>query len=411
MNDNAMLLVVETVEHKENASELAALEASFVAFATSESTTEYTTESAACQAIATPTLEEIELAIANAARQRIQAAHCELQDTRGRIEREQAARDLALKAVQERVSQSETALDGLAGERSAMEHRARAFLGSDELQTMLGKIHLAFNTRQLELEDALALAKTDEAEALDEVQAASLTDALELQLAEQDVERLESAAPDVAESVNLAASADEKLALAAQAIRDGLLRDAGVLLEQARTANADPQKLNEVEQTLKQAQQEQLVRDLIARVNANADQPGAVRRIRGLMEDTATAGVSDRVQSVANRALKIARDAANARFAQARPIADHLSSEGFVPVVGDGRIEAWKAVIRNAPSDSKRASTNQQGTIWTLDHILVLRGDKGWVTESPRVPITSKELPARVRNSRWFRAALSTAAS
>ena len=93
MNDNAMLLTVETGEaEKENAPELAALEASFVACATIQSTTEYTTESVECQAIATPTLEEIELAIAGAARTRIQAAHRELQDTRGRLERERGRR-------------------------------------------------------------------------------------------------------------------------------------------------------------------------------------------------------------------------------------------------------------------------------------------------------------------------------
>src|SRR5512140_635218 len=100
-------------------------------------------------------LEEIELAIANAARQRIQAARCDLQDTRARIERERTARDLALKTSQERVSQTQAALDGLDAERTALELRARAFLGGDELQAMLGKIHLAFNARQLELEDAL----------------------------------------------------------------------------------------------------------------------------------------------------------------------------------------------------------------------------------------------------------------
>ncbi len=399
MNDNAMALVVEVAEEKKNASEFAALEASSVAFATSESTTEYTTESAGCQAFTTPSLEEIEVVIANAARQRIQAAHRELQDTRARIERESAARELVLKAAQERVSKSQAALDGLSGERASMEERARAFLGGDELQSMLGKMHLAFNARQLELEDALAVAKSDEAEARSEIQAADVTDALELQLAEQEVEWLETAAPDVAQAVRLAASADEKLALAAGAVRVGFLRDAAILLEQARAGKADSERLAEVERALAQAKENEAARDLIARLNTNADQPGVIKRIRRLIEEAEAAGLSEKVRFAANRAMKSARVAANARFAQARPIADHLVSEGFVPVVGDGRIEAWKEMSRNG-----------HGTAWTLDHLLVLKKERGWVTERPTIPVTSKELPPRVRHSRWFRSVNANAA-
>ena len=408
MNDNAMLLTVEMGKaEKENAPELAALR-TLVAFATSEPTTEYSTEQSTCQIVAIPTLDEIELAIAGAARIRIQTAHRDLQDTRGRIERERAAREVALKAIQERVGQTQAALDGLAGERKATEQRARAFLGGDELQAMLGKIHLAFNARQLELKDALAVAKTDEVEAQTEVQAANVSDALELQLAEQELERLESAAPDVAQVVRLEETAGEKLALAAQAVQDGLLRDAAVLLEQARAGNADPEKIAGVEQALAQAQQDELARDLIARLNANADQPGAVRRIRSMMDGAEFASVVDKVQPFAKRALQVARDAANARYAQARPIADHLASEGFVPVVGDGRIEAWKQVSRNGTmiADERRATT-QNSTVWMLDHVLVLRGNAEWVTEKPSNPVTSKELPPRVRHSRWFRAVAS----
>ncbi len=400
MKDNAMALVAEVAEEKKNASEFAALEASSVAFATIDPKTDYTTESAGCQAFATPTLEEIEVVIANAARQRIQAAHRELQDTRARVEREAAARELVLKAARERVDKIQAALDGLAGERESMEERARAFLGGDELQSMLGKMHLAFNARQLELEDALALAKSDETEARSEIQAASVTDALELQLAEQEVERLETAAPDVAEAVRLAGSAEEKLALAAGAVRDGFLRDAAILLEQARVGNADPERLAEVERALAEAKQNEAARDLIARISANSDQPGAIKRIRRLIEEAEATGLSEKVRFAANRAMKTARLAANARFAQARPIADHLVSEGFVPVVGDGRIEAWKEMSRNG-----------HGTAWTLDHLLVLRKERGWITERPAIPVTSKEMPPRVRHSRWFLPANTNAGS
>ncbi len=265
---------------------------------------------------------------------------------------------------------------------------------------MLGKIHLAFNARQLELEDEQAVAKCDEAEARSEIQAANVTDALELQLAEQEVERLETAAPDVAQAVRAAAPADEKLALAAGAVRDGFLRDATTLLEQARAGNADSERLGEVERALAGAKQDEAARGLIARMSANTDQPGAIKRIRRLIEEAEAAGLSEKVRFAANRAMKTARLAANGRFAQARPIADHLVSEGYVPVVGDGRIEAWKEMSRNG-----------HGTAWTLDHLLVLKKERGWVTERPTIPVTSKELPPRVRHSRWFRSVNSDAAS
>ena len=72
----------EGTSEMKNAPELAALEASFVAFATAQSSTEYTTDGRICQVAAIPTLDEIEAMIADAAHQRIQAACRELQDTR-----------------------------------------------------------------------------------------------------------------------------------------------------------------------------------------------------------------------------------------------------------------------------------------------------------------------------------------
>lgn len=114
-----------------------------------------------------------------------------------------------------------------------------------------------------------------------------------------------------------------------------------------------------------------------------------------LIEEAKSAGVADKVAARANRALKTARAAAHARFAQARPIADHLAGEGFVPVVGDGRIEVWQQV-----------SNNGHGAAWTLERVMMLR-ENIWKSETPRVPITRKELPPRVRHSRWYRASAS----
>ncbi len=174
-----------------------------------------------------------------------------------------------------------------------------------------------------------------------------------------------------------------------------MVHDAEVLLEQAKAGQADPAQVAEVEEALAEAHKAKLTRDLIARVSANPDQLGTVRRIHQLMEEARKAGVAQQVAPFANQALDAARDAANARFAQARPIADHLAGEGFIPVVGDGRIEVWKEVSRNG-----------NGIGWSLERILTLRGQEGWVTEMPRNPITRKELPPRVRHSRWFRAAV-----
>jgi len=382
-------VVASGEEEKKNAPELAALEAS-VAFATIQSKAEYSTELPACQIATAPTLEEIEHEIAAAARQRIEAAMHDLNETRARIERERNARDTALRAAQERVGKTRAELDGLAGERAELERRAETFLTGDALKATTEKIHLAFNVRQLELEDALAVAEADAQEMQTQIQAALISDALELQLAEQYLAQLETAAPEVATNVRLAATAHENLTTALQAMKDGLLHDAEILLAKAKAGNADAARVAEAEKILAEARQAKTARDFVARINANVDQPGAVRRIRRLIEEAERAGMANLVTPHANRVLETARHAANARYAQARPIANHLASEGFVPVVGDGRIEAWKEISRNS-----------HGTAWTLDRVMVLRGES-WKTETPRVPVTRRELPKRVQNSRWF---------
>ncbi|MEW5720089.1 MAG: hypothetical protein AB1817_15795 [Chloroflexota bacterium] len=395
------IVVANGEEKKKNAPELATLEAS-VAFATVQSTTEYSTELPARQIATAPSLEEIESEIAAAAQQRIEAALHDLNETRARIERERNARDAALQAAQERANKTRTELAGLAGERAEIERRAETFLAGDALKATIEKIHLAFNVRQLELEDALALAEADAQEMQTQMQAALISDALELQLAEEYLAQLETAAPEVATNVRLAATAEENLAAALQAVKNGLLHDAEVLLAKAKAGNADPARVAEAEKILAEAQQAKTVHDFVARFNAIGDHPGAVRRIRRLIEEAETTGVANVVTPHANRALETARHAANARYAQARPIADHLASEGFVPVVGDGRIEAWKEISRNGASTRFDArSAAQHGTAWTLDRVMVLRGES-WKTETPRVPVTRRELPKRVQNSRWF---------
>jgi hypothetical protein len=365
------------------------------------SSIEYSTEPPACQIATAPTLEEIGREIAAAARLRIDAALRDLNETHARIERERTARDVALKAMQERASKTRTELDGLAGERTAMERRAQTFLIGDALKDTQTRIHLAFNVRQLELEDALALAEADAQEMQTQIQAALISDALELQLAEQYLAQLETAAPDVAENVRLAATAQENLDAARQAVSDGLLHDAEVLLEKAKAGNAEPTQIGAVEQMLADARKNQTARDLMARINAVGDQPGAVRRIKQLVDEAETAGVANRVASAANRAFEAARRAANARYAQARPIADHLVAEGLMPVIADGRIEAWKTASHNGIASD---NGNGNGNGWMLDHVLVLRANGVWATEKPHVAVTRKELAPHARRSRWYRA-------
>ena len=395
-NAKTMLRVEETIEEgreeKQDAPESAALGASSVAFATSHPTTEYTTEAELCQVVSLPSLDAIEAQIASAERERIENAFRELEATRERLGRERIAREKAGAAMQNRVSEVKTKLANLADEREKMEEKARAFLGGEALKAILEKIHLAFNARQLELEADLKDGEAAVAEALTESQAVEITDALELQLDEQELERLEGAAPEAAEQVRLRLAAAENLIHAHEAVQEGMLQDAAVLLEQARAGGADPAEVAEAERELTEAQGKKPVRDLIARITSNPDQVGATRRIHRLMEEARKAGVAEQVAPFANTALDKAREAANARFLQARPIADHLANEGYVPVVGDGRIEAWREVKRNG-----------NGTRWSLEQILTLRGKEGWTTETPRNLVTEKQVPARVRHSRWYR--------
>ncbi|CAG0965829.1 hypothetical protein ANRL3_01175 [Anaerolineae bacterium] len=410
LEETTQFLVAEAIQEnaaqKENAQEIAALEASTVACATVPSTTEYTTNEAACQDVLPPTLEEIENEIAQAARQRIEAVRMSVADTRERIEREQVARTQTLEAMHARAIQIQTTLDGLSDERAAMETRAQTFLSGDALNAMLGKIHLAFNTRQLELEDALATAKTDEVETQEEIQAASVSDLLELQFAEQELERLEAVAPDVAEAIQQAEAVTRLIANAERAIQDGLLRDAATLIEQAKKANtesfgsaqAKDTVINNLEHALTQARQAKLVRDLIARLNTHPELPGAMKRIYRLIDEAKAAGVAEQVAATVARVQQIAGEAKRGRLAQARPIADHLASEGFMPVVSDGRIEAWQLKERKNGSAQRDHSQT-----WVLDQVYVLNVNGTWATEKPTVVVTRQELAPHALESKWYR--------
>ncbi len=376
---------------KKNAQEFVALKASSVAIATANQQSEYSMEGVACQIAVLPTLDEIEREIASAARRRIEIALRELNETRDRIELERSKRGSALTTADERVTALQSQLDALEGDRAAMEQRAKIFLKGESLTATMSNIHLAINVRQLELEDSLATAKANAQEIETEIEATAVTDGLELQFAEQNLEQLEAAAPDVAMQVRLAASAADNIAAARQSALDGRLAEARTLLGKAIEGNADSGHLAEVEQLLAEADRNQIANDLIKRMDAVVDQNGAVRRIRKLIAEAASRGVGDRVDRHGARALRAARTAANARFAQARPIAEHLVDEGLIPCVGDGRIEGWKEIPKNGHAAS-----------WSLDRVMVLQ-DGVWNTKKPSVAITSNEPPERLKRSQWFR--------
>lgn len=376
---------------KKNAQEFVALEASSVAIATGIQQSQYSTEASVRQIALLPTLDEIEREIASAARGGIETALRDLNETRARIELERSRRTSALTAADERVSAMQSQLDALKGDRAAMEQRAKVFLNGDALITTMSNIHLAMNVRQLELEDSLATAQANAQEIETEIEATAVTDALELQFAEQKLEQLEAAAPDVAMRVRLAASAADNIAAARDSATEGRIAEARSLLRKAVDGNADPGQIEEVEQLLAEADQKQIANDLIKRMDAVVDQTGAVRRIRKLMSEAASHGVANRVERHGARALRAARNAANARFAQARPIAEHMADEGLVPCVGDGRIEGWLEVAKNG-----------HAAHWSLDRVMVLH-EGVWNTKRPSVPITSHEAPERLKRSQWFR--------
>jgi hypothetical protein len=383
--------VVDEGGEKKNAQEFVALEASSVANATVNQPIQCNTKEPACQIAGLPTLDEIEREIAIAARARIETALRDLNETRARIVRDRSRRASALASADEHVTALQSQLNALEGDRAAMEQRAKVFLSGEALKATMSNIHLAINVRQLELEDSIAGAQANAQEIESEIEATAVTDAMELQFAEQNLGQLEAAAPDVAKQVRLAAAAAENIEAARQSAIDGRLAEARTLLGEAIAGNADSSQIAEVEQLLAEGEQEQIANDLIKRMDAVVDQNGAVRRIRKLIAEAASRGVGDRVEGHAARVLRAARKAANARFAQARPIAEHLMDEGLVPFVGDGRIEAWLEVSKNG-----------HGPTWTLDRVLVLN-EGVWNTKKPSVPITSHEPPERLKRSQWFR--------
>jgi hypothetical protein len=332
-------------------------------------------------------LAVIEERIRDAAQARIESAHQALAEADARIEGEQATREKWIAEARGGVTDLQQQLQGLAAQRETLEQRAQVFLVADERKEMLAQIHLTFNARQLELEGALDQANCD-LDALDaDHQAQLLVEALELQLLRGDIETLEQTAPDVADQMRLARDAQANVERAIHLAQEGAVADAEKTLALARAGGADEARITEAERVLADAKRRLATRELIARIQGVLPElPGAVGRLKRLRQEANSAGVLPRVESFLNRALHQARTAASARYREAALHAEHLTGQGLVPCIGDGRMEAWK------PAGNK----------WLLVEVWNLR-DNTWVGTKPRVRLIRETLPRRMRKSRWYR--------
>lgn len=334
-------------------------------------------------------LSEIERRLREAAEKRLTDARHTLQDARDRIDSERGARVQQLSELQTRLNDLQEQLSGLANQRALFEQRARVFLTAQERERTLEQIHLTFNARQFDLEVSCEQMQRDLDVLESEHQAALLAEGLELQLLQGDIETLEQAAPDIAVQVQLSLEVALHLGNAIQLANQGLTVEAESELALARAGGASESKLATAETALNEAQRRSTVRELVAQIQAvQTETPGAVSHLKQLRQEAQQRNVVANVEPFLNRALKLARVAASARYRDASLHADHLASQGLVPTIGDGRIEAWQC----------------NGKGWMLIEVWTFQ-DGTWIGHQPRVRLTRSETPRRVRRSRWYRQA------
>ncbi len=353
------------------------------------------TTSVVCQDFSEAILEnapmsfaDIEAQIANAARKRIEDAERAIVDARARQERERHAREIALDAAQIRVADAHRAVETIDAQTATLRAQAEQFMRGDALAAMLAQIAAAADVARGNAEAACNNAEAERDEIIGEIKTARLADALELQLLEQDVERWQAAAPDVAEQMRRAADAEKLARRALDAAQRGEIKYATRALNDARTNGLAGDAAASLDGVIASAKNAKALRDLKARAEralTEADQVGAVGKIAQVERDAKAAGVAgDKwfARTIA-AAYKAARAAKHARRAQAQPLARHLEGQGLIAVVGDGRIEAWHD-----------ASNGHHQ--WMLDRVLALRGGE-WQTTTPRVPVVRKDDPRQGR--------------
>lgn len=332
-------------------------------------------------------LTDIAQQLRDAAVQRLAQAHQALEEAQTRIARERARREQQLEIVRATLAVVEQQSSNLEQERATYEKQAQTFLAGAAREQMLAQIHLSFNARELELEAQVQEAQRARAELNYEHYAAIIGEELELQLLGSDVETLQQAAPEAAAQVEHEHAAPQHLANALQLARNGAVQEAERELALARSGKLKETEIAAAETAIADAKRRALARELIAEIQSvSAELPGATAQLKRLAQRAHEQKVYENVESFLHRALKQARAAATARYREAVLHADYLAEQGFIPCIGDGRIEAWQPT--------------QHG--WTLVQMLTYQQDT-WVTHHPRARVTRTEIPRRVRRSPWFK--------
>lgn len=332
-------------------------------------------------------LAQIAQQLRDAATRKLMDSHNALNETQTRIAYERAQREQQIEIARATLAVLETQLANLDSERAQYEKSAQVFLNGSEREQMLAQLHLSFNARQLELERQLQTAQNELANLNYEHYAAIIGEELELQLLGADIETLQQAAPDVAQHIEQEFAAPLHLERALAFAREGQIADAELELQHARSGKLSEIEIAAAENAVNEAKRRAHARELIAEIQAiETGNAGAIAQLKRIAQRAETIGVTTNVASFLNRALKLARNSAIERYREATIQADYLASQGFIPCVGDGRIESWQHT--------------KQG--WTL--VEVWSYQQGvWVGHQPRARVTRTDIPRRVRRSRWYR--------
>ena len=332
-------------------------------------------------------LDQIAQRLRDAATRRLMDSHNALNEAQSRIAHERAEREQQIEIARATLAVLETQLTNLDTERAQYEKSAQVFLNGIEREQMLAQLHTSFNARQLELEHQIQTARNELANLNYEHYAAIIGEELELQLLNADIETLEQAAPEVAQHIEQELAAPTHLERALSFAREGQIADAERELQQARSGKLAEMEIAVAENAIAEAKRRAQARELIAEIQTiEPSNAGAVAQLKCIALRVETLGVASNVASFLNRALKVARYAATERYREATIQADHLASQGFVPCVGDGRIESWQQTPHG----------------WTL--VEVWSYQQGvWVGHQPRARVTRTDIPRRVRRSRWYR--------
>jgi len=334
-------------------------------------------------------LPDIAQQLRDAAIQRLAQAHQALQEAETRIARERARREQQLEIARATLAVVEQQSSNLEQERATYEKQAHTFLAGAAREQMLAQIHLSFNAREFELEAQMQEAQRALAELNYEHYAAIIGEELELQLWGSDIETLQQVAPDAAAQVEREQNASQHLANALQFAHSGAIADAERELDLARSGKLAETEFAAAETAIADAKRRAVAREIIAAIQAvSGELPGATAQLKRLAQRAREQNVYANVESFLHRALKQARTAAAARYREAVLHADYLAEQGYIPCVGDGRIEVWQQT--------------QHG--WTLVQMLTYQQDC-WVTHHPRARVTRTDIPRRVKRSPWYRRA------